>query len=166
MATLPDTHPLFSHIREAAAKPRLKRHPSHLHLLCTKFKLEPEWIETIPNFRQNTRWKPDFKAVITTDKEQALMEARAARERIQIYTDGSVIDGGVGAAADLWIGRSRDLEVRKYLGEGRHYTIFEAELTAIAIALGILFQRKIDEPTMIGVDSQAAIKALLHRRPG
>jgi ribonuclease HI len=166
IATLPKTHPLFTHIREAAAKPQLKRHPSQLHLLCAKFKLEPDWIETIPAFRHSSGWKPDVKVVITADKEQALEEARAARERIQVYTDGSVIDGGVGAAADLWIGRSRDLEVRRHLGEGRHFTIFEAELMAIAIALGILIRRRIDEPVMIGVDSQAAIKALLHRRPG
>jgi ribonuclease HI len=166
IATLPEDHPLYSHIREAAAKPRMKRHPSQLHFLCARFKLEPDWIETIPAFRQGTRWRPDFKTVITADKEQALEEARLAGERIQIYTDGSVIDGKVGAAADLWIGNNKDLEARKHMGEGRHYTIFEAELTAIAMAVGILIRRRIDEPALIGVDSQAAIKALLHKCPG
>jgi ribonuclease HI len=52
------------------------------------------------------------------------------------------------------------------MGEDCHYTIFEAELLAIALAVGALHHLGITEPVNLATDSQAAIKALRHYKSG
>jgi ribonuclease HI len=129
------------------------------------FKVKPNLMETIPAVRQYPSWKPGIITLIAEDIETAIQEANNTTEHVQIFTDGSHIEGKVGAAADLWIGNFKATQAQKHLGEDQNYTIFEAELIGIAMAVGIIWDRSYDEPVMIGTDSQAAIKALQHRRP-
>jgi len=162
MATHSDEHPLNSHLLQAARRPGIKSHPSPIHCLLDTFQVEPKLLEKIPSVRHHPKWEPPFSFIIINDPKLAIRMAEHAPERIQIFTDSSHMDGRVGAAANLWLGQRKDQEACYHLGEERHFTIFEAELIGIAMAVGMIITGEYDEPVMIGTDSQAAIKALQH----
>lgn len=97
---------------------------------------------------------------INEDKEEAIKEAKRSPTQIQIFTDGSAHSEGVGAAAIMWKGRSPLAEARINLGPTDERTIFEAELIAILMAVGMLRKMELNQRAVIFSDSQAAIKAL------
>lgn len=50
-----------------------------------------------------------------------------AREELRVYSDGSMIDGGVGGVAVLMEGERRIREIRFCLGSAVKYTVYEGE---------------------------------------
>src|ERR1700738_2875370 len=80
---------------------------------------------------------------------------------IIIYTDGSGIDGNIGAAA--YCLTTTNVQ-GQYLGKQSHYNVYAAELTAIHLALKMVDDVPQYTECMIYSDSQAAIKAL--SKPG
>ena len=84
---------------------------------------------------------------------------------VLIYTDGSGIDGNIGAAA-----YSSTITAYRHLGTDQEYNVYTGELTAFLLALQILKQLRrsntnnvIDECNIYS-DSQATIKALMNPR--
>ena len=101
LATLPSTHPLHKPVNQAA-KRFMKRHHSPLHELMFKFKLKPNLLEKIEATRQNAKWEQDVAWRIPKSKEKARDEDMAEVSYIKVYTDGSRIDGQIGAVAVLY----------------------------------------------------------------
>lgn len=108
-------------------------------------------------------WEPPLVAVI--DSHEAALQFHkeycARRQGIAVYTDGSGLNGRIGASAvsiaQGWI-RNRTL------GSEEESTVYAGELTGIRMALHKL--RKEKTPATIFVDSQAAIQAVQNpRRP-
>lgn len=75
-----------------------------------------------------------------------------------MFTDGSKVDGGVGAAVVLE-GQSRGWSRKAYLGQEGQHTVFEAELVSILLALDLLASHLLSDPAYILLDNQAAIRA-------
>src|SRR6266850_844800 len=99
----------------------------------------------------------------------AISEAANATEEIQIFTDGSSIEGKVGAAAVvLKQGRITDI-VHYHLGPDTEHTVHEAELVGILLGFHIIGNEGTGHSTFaIGVDNQAVLK-IFHsdmRTPG
>ena len=78
---------------------------------------------------------------------------------MQIYADGSSIDGGVGAAEVLYINNTPLQSLQHYLDPEEHYTAYEAELVGLTLAATLLQQLDFLEDTTIAIDNQAAITA-------
>lgn len=97
--------------------------------------------------------KDELSALI--DHERLIVEAPA----LTFYTDGSGIDGHIGAAAVcMEIGAIR----RRYLGKAPDYTVYSAELVGIILALEIVIDVQEDYPEVpirIFVDNQSAIQS-------
>ena len=104
LCSLPMGHPLYPCIR-AAARRKVKLHPSPLHHLINFTGLNPKDIESISPVRQSPGYNPVFKSVVPLSKEAALPLANLTNSTVpvQVYSDGSGYEGGIGAAALLYI---------------------------------------------------------------
>jgi hypothetical protein len=95
MTTLPDSHLLAHDIKAAYeygaacnfCKP--KRHPSPLHKLLYKFKLNPTKMEKILPIRHYPKWEVDMNIQIARKKEEATEEDEFTNEDLRVYSDGS-----------------------------------------------------------------------------
>ena len=78
-------------------------------------------------------------------------------DEVQIFTDGSRINGGVGAAATLYREGKEVRSLHKHLGPEEHHTVFEAELVGILMGMHLALEEKSEHGITICVDNQAAI---------
>ena len=99
MSTLPPSNPIHKEIRRAARQH--KKHKSPLHFLAKAFNIHPKNVEEICPCRHPPNWTPKTRITIAGSKEEATAAVTNATETVQVFTDGSGIDGGIGAAAIL-----------------------------------------------------------------
>ena len=163
LSMLLDTHPLFKHVRKA--KRYVKWHQALLHELLHAFRINPEEIETVSASRYVPGKERRVEVRIAADKDGAYREGTESRAGTKIFTDGSDIDGGVGAAAILFKDGQRRGTLRAYLGATASHTVYEAELVGILLATHLIKTEGCSQETEICTDSQAAISALNLDRP-
>jgi ribonuclease HI len=85
--------------------------------------------------------------------------ANDAKEEIQIYTDGSALEGKVGVAAILIHPGKEPRKLHYQLGPITEHTVHEAEMVGILLALQLVKTEPAGQTTItINVDNQAAIK--------
>jgi hypothetical protein len=115
LATLPPTHPLHKPVVNMA-KRLVKHHPTPLHDLMHRYKIQPQNMETIKAVRFDTRWTPKVAIRITNDKDEAIANVNQDSLDVKVFTDGSGMKGKIGAAAVLYrYGRAKT-ELRYKLG--------------------------------------------------
>lgn len=170
MTTLPPGHPLYKVIANKNTR-KSKRHKSPLNYLMAKYGYDAKQIEKIPVTAVNPvdRGKTPFTIRIAEDREESIREAERAQEEIQIYADGSAVNGKVGAAAILLRAGNPPRVLHAHLGSEREHTVHEAELVGILLGLQLIkTEKRANKPCMLGVDNQAAIKAFKSnlRSPG
>ncbi|KAG1824556.1 uncharacterized protein BJ212DRAFT_1260835, partial [Suillus subaureus] len=144
LATLHTDHPLHKGV--ASAHRYLAKHdftkqkqlPSPIHKLFREFKINPNTTETILPIRHYPKWTPDVKVQIVELKEKSLEEDTRAGEELRVYSDGSVIDGGVGGAAVLMEGERRIRESRFHLGKEEEHTVYEGEIVGMILTVKLL----------------------------
>jgi ribonuclease HI len=162
LAALHDKHPLRKPIKRCT-RSRVKKHRSPLHLLLRVLETDARHIGTKALATYNPA-KPErrpFEVRIPKSKESSKREALAASEEIQVFTDGSVINGKVGAAAVLTRPGKNHRLLHYHLGNESEYTIYDAELAGLSMGLHLIkTEKKACRGTMIGADNQAAIKAV------
>jgi ribonuclease HI len=156
LACLPDSHPLAAKVKKAA-KRYVKHHRSPLHEMMHAYGLDPERMEKIQTVVFGPKWNPAFDTRIPRNKEQAIEEVRTDGAEVVVFSDGSCIDGGVGAAAVLYKNGKENRSARLYLGPESEHTVFEAELAGAAIAAKMLNTERSDKYT-VALDNQAAIQ--------
>ena len=88
-------------------------------------------------------------------KDEAYKEEEESRTKVRVYSDGSDINGGVGAAAILFRDGIRQKTLRAYLGTSEHHTVYEAELVGIMLAAHLLHNEVSLTQADIGVDTLA-----------
>ena len=161
MAALPEEHPLFK-IMKSRRTGRTKKHKGSLHHLAKWFKIDVNAIEKTPTVVRDPSkaGKLPFTLSIAKSREESIKETEEATEEIQIFTDGSAMEGKVGAAVILIREGRLTQTLRFHLGPDSEHTVHEAELVGILMGLHILSTEKNNgRLAMIGVDNQAAIKA-------
>lgn len=106
-------------------------------------------------------WKTLLLSFIAQNDIHAIIEHEKLLSDIpalNFYTDGSGLDGNIGAAAvNLDIGAVR----RKYVGKMPDYTVYSGELVGIILALELAIDLKDNYPDMpvrIFADNQSAIR--------
>lgn len=162
MASLSEAHPLRKQIKTAYRR-QVKRHRSSIHELAKTLKYDPDTIESIPVVRinpANRRLNP-IRVSIPGDKEASKREDSYAREEVKVYSDGSIQNGQVGAAAVLYRKGKLSRSLRLNLGSAKQHTIYEAELVGLILAIQLIKTEKRGKVACaIGADSQAALSAL------
>jgi len=159
LATLPESHPLHKPVKNAAAR-NVKKHPTPLHELMHTYKIKPQLTETIRSVRQDTKWAPNLATRTAGTAEQAEKEDGDDQADIQVYSDGSGIEGKIGAAAVLYRDGVLQGELRFHLGSDKHHTVYEGEGIGMVLGLELIrSERHVNRLTSMGVDNQAAISA-------
>ena len=90
-----------------------------------------------------------------------MRDAAARRADIFIFTDGSGINNGIGAAADVCKNGQKVASRLYHMGKACQHTVYEAELLGMYLGLDAAFRMDLEASGSIalGVDSQAAIRA-------
>ena len=80
---------------------------------------------------------------------------------IKVYSDGSVHDGKVGAAAILRREGKSDRVMKLHLGTTEQHTVYEAELVGMIMGLHLIkTERRSKTKCVLNIDNQAAIVAI------
>ena len=157
MTTLPASNPIHQEIRLAARQ--RKRHKSPLHFLVKAFGTHPKSTEAILPLRHSPKWSPNVTTFIAGEKEEAIQDAKEADEEVQIFTDGSGYQGGIGAAAVLRRRGKPEKSLHFHLGSDKHYTVFNGEQIGMLLGVELLCKERNVQSVYMGVDNQAAILA-------
>jgi ribonuclease HI len=87
--------------------------------------------------------------------------------RYKVYLDGLGYEGGIGASAILYRGENIVKVLRHYLCSEKGHMVYEAEGVWMAMGLHLLnrLNRKLTGAVVLGMDSQALIKATENQHP-
>ena len=170
LAMLPKEH-LLHRIVQNKTSGKIKHHKSPLNSLLAAYRHDPKKIEKIPAAQRDPmlQGKLPFTISIAENRDESIREAENASKAIQVFTDGSAINGKVGVAAVLTRRGNPPCALHLYLGPETEHTVHEAELVGILLGMHLIATKKRSStPTTIGVDNQAAIKAFHSalRNPG
>ena len=172
MAMLPKDHPLHSTVKRKNTRD-VKRHRTAIHHLLDRYQdsIDPYKIEEIPATSCDPilAAKIPFTISISEDRESSMREAANAEEEVQVFSDGSAMEGKVGAAAILLRAGKPARALHFHLGSEDKHTVHEAELVGILLGLHLISTESKNGTTFaLGSDNQAAIKAFQSnlRSPG
>jgi hypothetical protein len=143
MAALPIEHPLYK-IMKSRRIGKTKRHKGPLHHLTKWFKIDVNAMEKTPMVVRDPSKTGNlpFGISIAESREDSIKETEKAQETIQIFMDGSALEGKVGAAAVLMRKGRHTQTLRFHLGPESEHTVHEAELVGILLGLHILSTEK------------------------
>lgn len=157
MQTVPETHPINAAIQRAIVS-RSMATTTPLEHLARMFPNHAAPIETIKPHPVPPWWSPPFHVEINCDKKMAKAKHDSTLHdgnTLCIYTDGSGINGHVGAAA---VCPKTSQMLQRYLGSDKEHNIYSAEVTAFELAAEIaLTSPPSYTKCLIYADSQAAI---------
>ena len=161
LTTLPPTHPLYKPVQNAA-KRLVKRHRTPLHDLMHRYKLHPENMETINATRYNTNWKPRMTTKIIDD---AIKDMEQDHPDVKIFTDGSGMEGKIGASAVLYRNNRLKSTLRYQLGTQKHHTVYEGEGVGILLGTKLMEREWGIRSAIFYIDNRAAILASQLSKP-
>lgn len=163
LASLPDSHPLHKPA-QLAMKKQTKRHRSPLHTLFATTGVQPKPYETILSTRRRRNYRILANVQIDEDREEAIEKANRLTG-VVVFTDGSGHDKKIGAAA-IMTKNGTELKTLQYnLGAETEHTVYEAEATAVILALHMLTERKKKMKIVtIGTDNQAVLMGLSNQK--
>ena len=161
MRSLSASHPIKKWLATASRTQTANvKHRSNLENALQQFSLLTEEIETIEPFIRPPWWTPKVETRICLTKSEAkkLHKSLAAwSDEKALYTDGSGIEGKIGAAA---YNTETNQSYIEHLGKQADYNVFAAELAAMCMAAAIVQDNKDYQKWNIYTDSQAAVQAV------
>ena len=104
-----------------------------------------------------------MKASVTTivpSEDDSTVNAQMVLGVIQVFSDGSGLDGQIGAAVVMYKPGSGPKTLRYHLGPASEHTVFEAEVVGLLLALHMLSYEHDVAWAMVWSDSQVVLMAL------
>jgi hypothetical protein len=141
---------------------RIKRHRSPINLLLATLNLSPCMVEKIPAASRDpmSNGKLPLTISIANDRDSSITEAANALEVIQIFMDGSVLEGKVGTIVVLLKVDHLLCMLHLHLGSEKEHTVYKAELLALLLSMYLLsIEEHGDRTATIGCNNQAALRA-------
>jgi len=169
MATLPPEHALYKAINRKLAG-AVKRHRSPINTLLATYGCDPRKFEKLPAVARDPMLRSmlPFEISIADSREESIRETEHAEEEIQVFTDGSAMNGKVGAAAVLLRTGNAPCMLHIHLGPETKHTVHEAELAGMLLGMHLISTEKRGNTTFaLRVDNQVALRAFnsMMRRP-
>ena len=158
-------HPLHNVFHKWAHR-YIKLHHSLLHELPEAFNISPKTIETwqpvcvLPTKElwsrvHSTAWEDDDGGLEGTG---GLLQPELGVA--QLYSDGSGLDGQIGAVVAMFKWDEEPRVVRFHLGSIADHTVYEAELAGLLLALHLLQNEQSVTRAVIRLDNQAVLYVL------
>ena len=165
LASLPVMHLLHSTFR-THAKRYIKSHRSPLHELASIYNITPDNIELSSPVHSPPAYEIKAKVpMLPLGEEETSENEQLGEDDIQVFTDGSGLNGQVGTAAVMyrrgWVPRV----LRYHLGSLMEHTMFEAEAVGLLLALHMLKYEHDIPWAIIRLDNQAVLGALPIHKP-
>ncbi|KAJ7173825.1 hypothetical protein C8R46DRAFT_824225, partial [Mycena filopes] len=133
------THPLHAAVSNVERYGHVKKHPSPLHLLMNSYvDVQQNKVEEIPAVRKKAGWRARVEVRVAASKDEAKELALAETARVKLFSDGSLIDGMVGAAGVLMVDGVVKRVKGARLGTARRFGVYEAEGVGEILALECL----------------------------
>ena len=104
---------------------KIKQHKSPINSLLETYKIEPKKSEKIMSAAKNPAeaGKLPFKINIANNGDNLVREAKNTIKEVQVYADGSAINGKVGVAAVLIRAGKPPHILHKHLGPESKHTV-------------------------------------------
>ncbi|KAF5322573.1 hypothetical protein D9619_001116 [Psilocybe cf. subviscida] len=175
ICTLPTNHILNRTVQIAYMnKDIIKMQLSPIQQMVSAYRdIDPDRVEKIGHSKRPVYFKPVYLTETAPTRQASITAEKEDKARFKIYTDGSGINGQVGAAATLYEGNQQEpTAIRHYhLGPTTKYTTYDAEwiglLLAVWLITTVLEQGRIGISNIsVYVDNQSVIKTLDNTRPG
>lgn len=166
LCSLPQSHPLYVHVRRATTY--VKRRRSPMHEILAAYNLKPDNIETIEAIRLPPGWRTPFPVSIAPNKEAAASSELtwAAKPGYRIYSDGSDCDRGVGASAVLYSpGVLEPVVLQYHLGPSERHSVYKAEIVGLILGIHLLIHLLSISMSSAAADNTACLLAIQNRRP-
>lgn len=170
VCTLPPTNPV-SRIAIKYSMFPAKKHRANIQQLLELFDIDPLVFETVPAVSRSPVFQSPLEISVAESKELAIEQEAKDKAAIRVYTDGSCINGSVGAAAVLYLAQNGVITnpfsiLRCHLGPDTKYSIWDAEAAGIILALSLVRRTdRISHPTVsLYSDSQALINSVSAQR--
>jgi len=123
------------------------------------FKIDPGKMEKAETAARKPGWKAPWEVEVARSREDGIKADKADRTGLKVYSDGSDVDGGVGAGAVLYRGGREVKRVGYYLGKSEEHTVYEAELVGMIMGLEMIQREERVWRASLCLDNQAAIQA-------
>jgi ribonuclease HI len=165
--------PLYNYIDPLQGVSTINPLKHHVRTLQTCYKIQPKYIEHRYPYVTTPWWKPPQVTLDRTPEEATTQHGIicARKDTTCIYTDGSGIDGHVGAAAVVLLEPSSKTSpiLRKrihYMGKDTESIVYAAELKGISLALQTLQDdtHVLRNKVVIFTDNQSALQTV--HKPG
>ena len=164
LATLPGSHPLHKPVANAASR-LVKRHPTPLHDLMHRYGIQPHKVETIEAVRFDTGWKPGLTTKVIMDTDKAIEEIQNDNLDVKVFTDGSGMEGKIGAAAILYRNGNLKTKLRHQLGTQRQHTVYEGEGIGVVLGARLISNEWNIQSANFYIDNRASITATQLTKP-
>ena len=88
--------------------------------------------------RFGPKWNPSFPVEIPASRVAAIEAAQMVPADVKVFSDGSGIEGGIGAAAVMYRDSKMNQVFRKYQGSEGQHIVFKVEVISIALAAKLI----------------------------
>ena len=167
---LPKSHPLHR-IANHKTSGKIKHHKSPMNSLLAAYRFDPKRVEKIPATARDPTLQGElpFITSIANSREDSIKEAKSTSKEVQVFTDGSALDGKVGVAAILTREGKPPCVLHLTLGPKSKHTVHKVELVGILLRMHLISAESHRNTTFtLGVDNQVAISTFHStlRNPG
>ena len=106
-----------------------------------------------------------MKIKILTDADEAIADMEQDHPDVKIFTDGSGMEGEIGASAVLYRNGRIKSSVRYKLGQQKHHTVYEGEAAGLLLGMKLMEREWGIRSAIFYVDNRAAILATQLTKP-
>jgi hypothetical protein len=159
LASHPTSHPI-SPLIHCASRRYVAKHKTLLHHLTQAYSLNPDSIEKIHPSRHCPNESSPHNLKIPKSREASICHHNKWTHGTRVYTDGSGLNGNIGAAAILSRPNGSTTMLHYHLGTNQQHTVYDSEVVRFLLAAHLLSEEAdVVTPVTIFVDNQAIIKS-------
>jgi hypothetical protein len=122
-----------------------------------RFNIRPQLIETTKAICFDRGWKPKIKTMMADNADNGIEEVHNNHPDVKVFTDGSGMEGKIGAAAILY--RNGSKKTMYQLGSQKHHMVYKGEGVGVILGTKLISKEWGIWSAIIYTDNQAAITA-------
>jgi ribonuclease HI len=130
-----------------------------------RYGIKPHKTETIEAARFDTGWKPSIMTVVITGTDNAIAAIQNDSPDVKVFTDGSGMEGKIGAAAVLYRNGNLKTKLRYQLRSQQHHTVYEGEGIGAVLGTKLISKEWNIRSANIYIDNCASITATQLTKP-